>query len=87
MSLPDLSHLAVPDAIITIKATPKAARNGISVDGTQIKVTVTAPPDKGKANAAVQKLLAKAMGCAKSHLELIRGQTAREKSFRYVPPR
>jgi len=38
-------------------------------------------PENGKANAAVQKLLARALGIAKSRLILIRGHTAREKVF------
>lgn len=81
MSLPDLSHLAIPGATVTVRVTPKASANGIVLRDGQIRVNVTVVPEGGKANAAVQKLLAKAMGVPKSRLELIRGVTARDKVF------
>ena len=62
MSLPDLSHLATPGATVTVRVTPKASANGIVLRDGQIRVNVTVVPEGGKANAAVQKLLAKAMG-------------------------
>lgn len=81
MSPPDLSHLATPGATVTVRVTPKASANGIVLRDGQIRVNVTVVPEGGKANAAVQKLLAKAMGVPKSRLELIRGATARDKVF------
>jgi uncharacterized protein (TIGR00251 family) len=78
----DLSDLASTGATITIRATPNAARDRITRDGDDIRVYTTAPPENGKANAAIQKLLAKALGCAPTNLTLIRGQTGRSKSFR-----
>ena len=69
MSLPDLSHLATPGATVTVRVTPKASANGIVLRDGQIRVNVTVVPEGGKANAAVQKLLAKAMGVPKSRLE------------------
>ena len=65
-----------------MRVTPKASRNVIKVEGDQIRVYVTVVPEGGKANAAVQKLLAKALGVAKSRLTLIRGQASRDKVFR-----
>ena len=81
MSLPDLSHLATPGATVTVRVTPKASANGIVLRDGQIRMNVTVVPEGGKANSAVQKLLAKAMGVPKSRLELIRGATARDKVF------
>ncbi|WP_299351908.1 DUF167 domain-containing protein [uncultured Shimia sp.] len=78
----DLTHFAVPGSEIVVRVTPKASRNKVTVDDTQIRVYVTSAPENGKANAAVQKLLAKAMGIAKSHITLVRGQTSRDKVFR-----
>lgn len=80
-NLPDLSDLAHPGAEITVKVTPKAARAGITRDGDTLKVQVNEPPEGGKANAAVQALLAAALGIAPSRLRLKRGQTARIKTF------
>ncbi|CUH66085.1 hypothetical protein TG4357_02227 [Thalassovita gelatinovora] len=82
MAKDDLSHLAVAGAEITVRVTPKASRNKIVVQDDVIRVYVTTVPEAGKANAAVQKLLAKALGLAKTRLTLVRGQTARDKVFR-----
>ncbi|MCZ7676824.1 MAG: DUF167 domain-containing protein [Roseovarius sp.] len=81
MSLPDLSHLATAGAVIAVRVTPKAARNAIVLRDGAIRVSVTVAPEGGKANAAVQKLLAKALGVPKSRLRLSRGETARDKLF------
>ncbi len=51
-------------------------------DGQALKIAVTAPPDKGKANAAVVELLAKAFGVAKSSVAVIAGDTDRRKVLR-----
>ncbi|PCJ08250.1 MAG: hypothetical protein COB16_07900 [Rhodobacteraceae bacterium] len=84
--LPDLSHLAQPGAEIAVTVTPKAARNAIQIRDGVLRVLVTVVPEKGKANTAVQGLLAKAMGVAPSHLTLKRGQGARAKLFVYLGP-
>ena len=78
----DLSHLAQPGTEIAVRVTPRAARNAVLLDGDMIRVTVTVVPEDGKANAAVIKLLAKALGVAKSRLVLVRGATSRDKLFR-----
>ena len=78
----DLSHLALEGAEIAVRVTPKASRDRIVVEERQIRVYVTTVPEDGKANAAVQTLLAKALGLPKSRLSLIRGQTSRDKVFR-----
>lgn len=79
-----LAALAAPGSEIVVKVTPKAARNGMRLEGGVLKVSVTTVPEKGKANEAVRKLLAKEMGIAKSRLALIRGDTSREKVFRVL---
>ncbi|WP_420569407.1 DUF167 domain-containing protein [Thalassovita sp.] len=78
----DLTHLATPGAEIEVRVTPKASRNRVTLQDGTIRVYVTTAPENGKANAAVQKLLAKSLGLAKSRLTLIRGQTSRDKTFR-----
>lgn len=82
MTQPDLTHLAQPGAEIALRVTPKASSSRITSDATGLRVYVTTVPENGKANAAVQKLLAKALGVPKSRLTLIRGQTSRDKVFR-----
>lgn len=81
MDIPDLSHLAQPGARIALRVTPKASRNRIVLEGDALRVYVTCIPEDGKANAAVQKLLAKALGLPKSRLTLIQGNSARDKVF------
>lgn len=44
-----------------------------------IQVRVTAPPVDGGANAALEKLVAKKLGIAKSKVKVIKGETSREK--------
>jgi uncharacterized protein YggU (UPF0235/DUF167 family) len=80
----DLSHLAAPGTEIAVRVTPKASRARILVEAGQIRVYVTTVPEGGKANAAVAKLLAKALGVPKTRLALVRGQTARDKVFKVL---
>ena len=79
----ELSHMARPGAEIAVRVTPRASRDSIDVTGDGgLQVRVTAVPEDGKANAAVTKLLARALGVAKSELTLVRGATSRDKVFR-----
>lgn len=78
----DLSHLARPGAEIAVRVTPKASRNAVVAEDGAIRIHVTVVPEGGKANAAVAKLLARALGVAKTRLTLVRGETARDKIFR-----
>ncbi len=80
----ELSHLATPGTEIAVRVTPKASRNAITREEGEIRVYVTTVPEGGKANAAVVKLLAKAVGVPKSRLELVRGQSGRDKLFRVL---
>ncbi|MCG7519364.1 DUF167 domain-containing protein [Ruegeria sp. Ofav3-42] len=82
---PDLSACAVPGDAIQVKVTPKSAKDGIDLQNGAIRISVTAPPENGKANEAVRIILAAAMGVAPSTLTLKRGQASREKVFVYEP--
>lgn len=69
---------------LTLRVSPKSSRDAIegvmpTPDGWALKVAVTAPPDKGKANAQVIALLAKAFGLAKSKVTVTIGETDRRK--------
>jgi uncharacterized protein len=67
-------------AVITVKALPHSARAGVrGVDGGALKVAVTAPPEKGKANAAVLVELAKFLAVPRASLELLSGDSSRNK--------
>ena len=67
--------------IVTLRVTPRADRTevvGRRADGV-IAVRVTAAPADGKANAAVIKAVADAIGTRPSGLSLISGHTGRDK--------
>ena len=49
-----------------------------------LRVRVSAVPDKGKANAAVVALLAKALGVPKSAVSVVSGETSRMKTLDVV---
>lgn len=73
--------------LLDVRATPKASRDEVTgfapaADGSlSLAVKVTAPPDKGKANEAVARAIAKASGIPKSAIELVSGETDRNKVF------
>ncbi|MDZ4654431.1 MAG: DUF167 domain-containing protein [Coriobacteriia bacterium] len=69
-------------ARIALHVTPKSGRNEIvGWRGGELSVRVTAPPEDGKANAAVRKLLAGALGVPKTAVRVVRGDTARHKTL------
>lgn len=81
MTKTDLGYLVQKRVPFEVVVTPKAARNQIKMDGSVIRVYVTAAPEDDKATAAVVKLLSKAIGVPKSKLALLRGATSRRKLF------
>lgn len=69
---------------LTLKVQPKSSRDAVegvveTPGGPALKVAVRAPPDKGKANAAVVALVAKAFGVPKSNVTVSLGETDRRK--------
>ncbi|MFN3823260.1 MAG: DUF167 domain-containing protein [Pseudorhodobacter sp.] len=82
-AFPDLSHLALPGTEISLRVAPGARRNAIERDAQgELRAHVTAAPENGRANRAVQQLLAQALVIAPSRLCLVRGETSRLKVFR-----
>lgn len=77
-----MAHLAVAGAEFAVRVTPRARRPGVVLEGAVWRVGVTAPPEDGRATAAVAEALAHALGVAKGRLVLVRGATARDKVFR-----
>ena len=76
------ADLARPGAEFSVRATPRARKPGLAFENGTFRIAVTAPADEGRANAAVTEALATALGVAKTRLTLIRGATARDKTFR-----
>jgi len=74
-----------PDGLrIALRVTPKARRAAIGPvqerpDGARLQIAVQAPPEDGKANAAVVALLADALGVPKGRIDVIQGAAGRLK--------
>lgn len=69
--------------VFPVYVVPRAAKNEIvGVEGETLKVRVTAPPVKGKANEALVRLLAKTLGLRKNQVEIVAGHRARHKMVR-----
>ncbi len=81
-------YAPVPEGLrVFVRLQPKARREGIEAvvtdpDGrTALKVAVTAPPESGKANAALVALLGKSWRLPKSAIEIVGGATDRRKTL------
>ena len=67
---------------INVKVKPSAGKNEIKkIDVTHFEVKVTVRPEKGKANQKTIELLAKYFKIPKSKINLVKGETYREKVF------
>ncbi len=67
--------------VVPVHAQPRARKNGIQgVHAGRLKVAVTQAPEKGKANAAILKVLAKQLDLKSSQLELLGGETSQQKT-------
>jgi uncharacterized protein (TIGR00251 family) len=68
--------------ILPVRAQPGARRQGVQGEqGSALKVAVTAPPRDGRANQALLEVLRAALGLKRAQVELLGGQTSREKRF------
>lgn len=67
---------------LRIKAVPGVSRDVIAgLLGDRLKVRTNAPPENGKANKAVCKLIAKAIGIKAGQVHVHRGHTNPEKTI------
>jgi uncharacterized protein (TIGR00251 family) len=61
---------------IRVKAVPGSSKSSVQLMGDLIKVRVQAPPEKGKANTAIEKLLADALQLPPSAVKVTSGHTS-----------
>jgi len=67
---------------LTVHVTPKSSKNEVSGwRGDQLCVRVTAAPEGGKANAAVEHVIAEGLGVPKSAVAVVRGRSSRTKQI------
>ena len=65
---------------LSVKVVPGASRDGIAGWlGETLKVRVTAPAERGRANAAVEELLAGALGVPKDCVRIVAGAASARK--------
>lgn len=65
-----------------VRAQAGAKRTGIQgVQADALKVSVAQAPEKGKANKAIQEVLAKELDLKRAQIELISGETSNQKRF------
>jgi uncharacterized protein YggU (UPF0235/DUF167 family) len=69
-------------AVLPVLAHPGAKRDAILGERAgALRVAVTAAPDRGKANEAIQSLLAERLELKPRQISLISGATSRQKRF------
>jgi uncharacterized protein (TIGR00251 family) len=67
---------------LPVKVVPKSSRDAlVGWVGDALKVHVKAPPERGRANEAVRKLLAEALGVPRDRVRVVVGPTSRQKIF------
>lgn len=71
------------DLLVPVKVVPKSSRDRVvgELDGA-LKVTVSAAPERGAANAAVCKLIAKALGLRTAQVTVASGHASPRKTLR-----
>jgi uncharacterized protein len=68
--------------VLPVRAQPGARKAGVlGEQGGALKVAVTAPPGDGRANKALTAALRDLLGLKRSQLELLSGETSRDKKF------
>ena len=69
--------------IFSILVQPRASKNQVAgLHGDALKIRLTAPPVEGKANKMRAAFLAKSLGVPKSAVEIVSGQTGRNKQVK-----
>jgi len=74
--------------ILNVRVVPRASRDDIAgVMGDEaLKVRIQAPPVEGKANAYLVKFLSKHWKIPRSNIEILSGETGRNKRLRISEP-
>ena len=77
------THHIGEETLISVRLTPRAAATSVELrDDGSLAVRVTAPPLEDRANEALVRAVAKALGVASSRVALVRGRRSRDKTLR-----
>lgn len=71
--------LADSEGRLALRVTPGARSEGLELADGRLLIKVRVKPEDGKANEAVLRMLAEALGIATSRLRMLRGATGRDK--------
>ena len=68
-----------------VRVLPRSRRDEVvGRHGDALKIRLTAPPVRGKANRALQEFLADQLGVSPSDVEILTGHTSRQKRVRVM---
>lgn len=66
--------------VVPVLVSPGASRNQLRGEHNgMVKVSLTAPPERGKANKALCDLLARKLGISRSQVRILSGRASRQK--------
>ncbi|MEO6588354.1 MAG: DUF167 domain-containing protein, partial [Pyrinomonadaceae bacterium] len=70
--------------VFNVKVVPRSSKSEIVGEhGGALKIKIKSPPVDGAANAELVKLLSKTFGVSKSEIEIIGGQTSKNKLIKF----
>ena len=67
--------------VIKLKIVPNSSKNDIVLEDEFVKIKITAQPIENKANRALIEFLSKNFKVPKSNIEILRGETSKEKTI------
>jgi uncharacterized protein (TIGR00251 family) len=69
--------------VINLRVAPRASKNEICGESADaLRIRLQAPPVEGKANKALERFLAKALGVPARNVTILKGETSRRKRVR-----
>ena len=73
--------------VLNLRVVPRASRDAVEgLLGDALKVRIQAPPVEGKANAYLVRFLSKAWKVPRRDIEILSGETGRNKRIRIANP-
>ncbi len=74
---------AEPSATLTVRVQPRSSRDGVGdLSGGVLRIRLTAPPVENRANEALVRFLAGALGVPRASVEIVAGDRGRNKIVR-----
>ncbi|MFI5266413.1 MAG: DUF167 domain-containing protein [Chloroflexota bacterium] len=70
-------------ARLRVQVQPGASRDELRLEGDTLHARLAAPAVEGKANKRLIQLVAKLLRVPRSHVSIVRGETAREKLLEF----